>query len=334
MATVAALDAGATGEAAARALARFGGVARRFEFRGELGGVTFVDDYAHLPTEVRAALAAARNGDWGRVVAVFQPHRYSRTAEVGTEFGGGLRRRRRGGGDRRLRRRRGAGARGVGPPGGRRRAAGPDPTSSCTTCPAGPTWSVPWRALLRPGDLCLTLGAGDLTSLPGRAHGPPVGSGRCAGRRLAPDDGGPDAGPVSRADDLEALADRLGRRRSATRPLGSRTTYRVGGHRRPGRGGRRRGGARRRGPGPGGPGRPGAGAGQRLEPAGGRRRVRRAGGATWAPGSRRSTIDGDRGACRRGPGAADAGPADGGRRPDRARVGGGRARDRSAGRCA
>ena len=49
--------------------------------------MTFVDDYAHLPSEVRAALAAARNGDWRRIVAVFQPHRYSRTAELGTEFG-------------------------------------------------------------------------------------------------------------------------------------------------------------------------------------------------------------------------------------------------------
>ena len=88
VATVAALAAGATGEAAARALARFGGVARRFEFRGELDGVTYVDDYAHLPTEVAAALAAARNGSWGRVVAVFQPHRYSRTAEVAEAFGG------------------------------------------------------------------------------------------------------------------------------------------------------------------------------------------------------------------------------------------------------
>ena len=79
---------GPTAEAAARALARFGGVARRFEFRGELDGVTYVDDYAHLPTEVAAALAAARNGSWGRVVAVFQPHRYSRTAEVAEAFGG------------------------------------------------------------------------------------------------------------------------------------------------------------------------------------------------------------------------------------------------------
>ena len=72
---------------AARALARFAGVARRFEFRGTLNGVTFVDDYAHLPTEVRAALAAARNGAWDRVVAVFQPHRYSRTAALGAAFG-------------------------------------------------------------------------------------------------------------------------------------------------------------------------------------------------------------------------------------------------------
>jgi UDP-N-acetylmuramate--alanine ligase len=87
VAAVAALAAGAPFEAVARALARFAGVARRFEFRGTTRGVTFVDDYAHLPSEVRAALAAARNGEWRRVVAVFQPHRYSRTAELGSEFG-------------------------------------------------------------------------------------------------------------------------------------------------------------------------------------------------------------------------------------------------------
>ena len=50
-------------------------------------GVTFVDDYAHLPTEVRAALATARTGGWSRVVAVFQPHRFSRTAALAAEFG-------------------------------------------------------------------------------------------------------------------------------------------------------------------------------------------------------------------------------------------------------
>ncbi|MEI8001941.1 MAG: UDP-N-acetylmuramate--L-alanine ligase [Actinomycetes bacterium] len=73
-------------EAVARALAGFGGVARRFEFRGELDGVTLVDDYAHLPSEVRAALRTARDGGWSRVIAVFQPHRYSRTASLWRDF--------------------------------------------------------------------------------------------------------------------------------------------------------------------------------------------------------------------------------------------------------
>ncbi len=49
--------------------------------------MTFVDDYAHLPTEVRAALATARPGGWSRVVAVFQPHRYTRTAALAEQFG-------------------------------------------------------------------------------------------------------------------------------------------------------------------------------------------------------------------------------------------------------
>lgn len=69
------------------ALARFGGVARRFEFRGTAAGVTFVDDYAHIPGEVTAVLGAAREGGWGRVVSVFQPHRYSRTATLWDQFG-------------------------------------------------------------------------------------------------------------------------------------------------------------------------------------------------------------------------------------------------------
>ncbi|MBS1836802.1 MAG: UDP-N-acetylmuramate--L-alanine ligase [Actinobacteria bacterium] len=73
--------------AAARGLVGFGGVARRFERKGEAGGVTVVDDYAHLPTEVRAALAAGTSGGWGRVVALFQPHRYSRTEALWEEFG-------------------------------------------------------------------------------------------------------------------------------------------------------------------------------------------------------------------------------------------------------
>ena len=87
VAAVAALQVGATFAAAQAALARFAGVTRRFEFRGESAGVTFVDDYAHLPTEVRAALATARSGGWSRVVAVFQPHRFSRTAALASAFG-------------------------------------------------------------------------------------------------------------------------------------------------------------------------------------------------------------------------------------------------------
>ena len=73
-------------DAAQRAFARFGGVARRFEHRGEARGVRFVDDYAHLPTEVGAVLAAARATTVGRVVVVFQPHRYSRTEAVWEQF--------------------------------------------------------------------------------------------------------------------------------------------------------------------------------------------------------------------------------------------------------
>ncbi|WP_439033129.1 UDP-N-acetylmuramate--L-alanine ligase [Gordonia terrae] len=73
----------------------FGGVHRRFEFRGQRGGVEVIDDYAHHPTEVRAVLSAAQDmisaragGDSsrGRVIAVFQPHLYSRTLEFADEF--------------------------------------------------------------------------------------------------------------------------------------------------------------------------------------------------------------------------------------------------------
>jgi UDP-N-acetylmuramate--alanine ligase len=81
-----AMELGVDVEAAVRALAAFGGVARRFQYRGERDGVTFIDDYAHLPTEVGSAIAAARQGPWRRVVVVFQPHRYTRTASIGAQF--------------------------------------------------------------------------------------------------------------------------------------------------------------------------------------------------------------------------------------------------------
>jgi UDP-N-acetylmuramate--alanine ligase len=78
-------------EAAAAALAAFRGVGRRFERLGEVAGITLVDDYAHHPTEVRATLAAARQAFPGRrLVAVFQPHLYSRTAQHGDALGDAL----------------------------------------------------------------------------------------------------------------------------------------------------------------------------------------------------------------------------------------------------
>ncbi|SRR6266581_753060 len=77
--------------AGARALAEFRGVGRRFERLGEAGGVTVVDDYAHHPTEVAATLAAARQAFPGRrLIAVFQPHLFSRTALHGEALGQAL----------------------------------------------------------------------------------------------------------------------------------------------------------------------------------------------------------------------------------------------------
>ena len=77
--------------AGARALAEFRGVGRRFERLGEAAGITVVDDYAHHPTEVTATLAAARQAFPGRrLVAVFQPHLFSRTALHGEALGTAL----------------------------------------------------------------------------------------------------------------------------------------------------------------------------------------------------------------------------------------------------
>ncbi len=64
----------------------FGGVQRRFQVKGEIGGIMVVDDYGHHPAEIRATLAAARSGWSRRLVVVFQPHRYSRTEALFDEF--------------------------------------------------------------------------------------------------------------------------------------------------------------------------------------------------------------------------------------------------------
>ena len=164
MATVAALVLGAPFEAARSALARFAGVARRYESRGERNGVRFVDDYAHLPSEVSAVLSAA-GAEGRRLVVVFQPHRYSRTAAVGPAFADAFE---------------GADVVVVTDVFG----AGETPVPGVTghvvadavarAHPELEVHYVPGRAelraqvadLLRPGDLCLTLGAGDLTTLP------------------------------------------------------------------------------------------------------------------------------------------------------------------------
>ena len=160
-----AAELGAPVDAAVRALGRYAGVARRWEFRGEAAGVTFVDDYSHLPSEVAAAIATGRGGGWTRVVAVFQPHRYSRTASLWRTFADAFV---------------GADLLVVTDI----FAAGEPPRPGVSgklivdaVLDAHPSARVAWlpgrrdvvaylRRTLRAGDLCLTLGAGDLTSLP------------------------------------------------------------------------------------------------------------------------------------------------------------------------
>jgi UDP-N-acetylmuramate--alanine ligase len=78
---------GASFAACQAALARYAGVARRFQYKGRARGVTFVDDYAHNPGKVRALLEAAKSGQWRRIVCTFQPHRFTRTAALADEFG-------------------------------------------------------------------------------------------------------------------------------------------------------------------------------------------------------------------------------------------------------
>ncbi|MEN9567736.1 MAG: UDP-N-acetylmuramate--alanine ligase, partial [Cyanobacteriota bacterium] len=75
----------------AGAIATFGGTKRRFEHRGEVDDIIFIDDYAHHPSEIKVTLTAARqrvsgNNSLQRVVAIFQPHRYSRTQTFLQEF--------------------------------------------------------------------------------------------------------------------------------------------------------------------------------------------------------------------------------------------------------
>jgi UDP-N-acetylmuramate--alanine ligase len=164
-ALAAALELGADPDDVVTALGRFGGVARRFEFRGDAAGVTFVDDYAHLATEVAAAIDAGRTGGWKRVVAVFQPHRFSRTADVWQDFASAFV-------DADLTVLTDIYAAGEKPRPGVTGMLIADavldahPFANVAYLPTRDQLRSYLLTVLRPGDLCLTLGAGDLTSLP------------------------------------------------------------------------------------------------------------------------------------------------------------------------
>ncbi len=80
------LEMGMADDIVAKGFANFGGVKRRFTKVGEVDGVTIIDDYAHHPVEIRAVLSAARESAQGRVIAVCQPHRYSRLGDLMEEF--------------------------------------------------------------------------------------------------------------------------------------------------------------------------------------------------------------------------------------------------------
>jgi UDP-N-acetylmuramate--alanine ligase len=91
-ALLAGVELGADADALLAGLAAFDGVRRRFEFRGRAAGVAVYDDYAHHPSKVAAQLRAARQvvGGHGRVVVAFQPHLYSRTRDFAAQFGEAL----------------------------------------------------------------------------------------------------------------------------------------------------------------------------------------------------------------------------------------------------
>jgi UDP-N-acetylmuramate--alanine ligase len=158
---------GASWEVAIAGVESYRGVARRFERRGVDGGVTFIDDYGHLPGEVAATLAAARSGGWDRIVAVFQPHRYSRTEALWPEFAAAF------AGSDVLVVTDVYGAGEIPRPGitGELIVRAVRDSGSGIEVRYAPTLDEVVTLLgreLRPGDLCLTLGAGDITTVPDR----------------------------------------------------------------------------------------------------------------------------------------------------------------------
>ena len=166
-AAAAGLALGLEPEAVADGLANFAGANRRFEYRGTVRGADLFDDYAHHPTEVAATLEAARWGPWRRVVAVFQPHLYSRTQAMWRSFGAALAQ---------------ADVVVVTDVYGAREQPVPGVTGKlivdavCEARPGGQVAYLPRleeaagyvRKHLRAGDLVLSMGAGDITTLPQR----------------------------------------------------------------------------------------------------------------------------------------------------------------------
>ena len=217
-ALIAAHELGVAPEAGADSLLRFAGVSRRFEFRGTHKGATFIDDYAHLPAEVAAAIATARQLEANRIICVFQPHRYSRTKHLWQDFGHSF--------------------------------AGVDCLMVCdiyasdemplpgitgdlvsnAAAEANPDMAVMWLPQLqdvalaledelRPGDLCLVLGAGDVHLVIDEVM-----------QRKVPADA-ESAPEVVWSETWEDLFEELVRDFAVEKnwPLGLNTTYRVGG---------------------------------------------------------------------------------------------------------
>ena len=149
---------------AVRAVGDYRGVARRFAVVGEVDGITIVDDYAHNPGKVHALLAAAKEAGWNRVVVIFQPHRYSRTRDQGIDFGAALAQ----ADVIAITDVYGAGEAPIAGVSGR--------TVLDAVLDLRPHAEVAWvpslddaeawaKTVLRPGDLCLTVGAGDVAGL-------------------------------------------------------------------------------------------------------------------------------------------------------------------------
>src|SRR5512145_1703919 len=144
------------------AFASFGGVQRRFTVRGEAAGVTVVDDYGHHPAEVKATLLGAREAFGRRVVCLFQPHRYTRTRDLFQEFATAFN-------DADVLLLTDVYAAGEEPIPGATAAHLAEAIRACghrdaSYVPRGEL-AARARALVKPGDIVLTLGAGDVTNV-------------------------------------------------------------------------------------------------------------------------------------------------------------------------